>query len=169
MPTRSGSGVCGSTFRFRSGFTSRVGIDVVELRLVFAFSSPSSRTTTRGVFTSPDSMASFKPEVAHDPPKQRLFAALASRRGERRRRQVVAHQNSARAVNAVKPANPLGGFLQFVFGKSRNLHFRRYAPSVVGFVVDHENVFCGVHLAQHFAHISLVAQCVRVCPRCVAC
>jgi len=47
----------------------QVGVDVVELRLYLLFSSPSSRTTTRGVFTNPDSIASLSPKSLTIHPK----------------------------------------------------------------------------------------------------
>src|SRR6202035_4305326 len=87
-----------------------------------------------------------------------LFTALASRWCERCGGEVVAGQNPAGAVNAVESAHPFCGFFQLIFGKSSNLYFRWYTPSMVGLVVDDPQILGGVHFAQNFAHISLVAK-----------
>ena len=60
-------------------------------------------------------------------------------------------------MNAIQPADPFGGFLQFVFGNSGDLYLRRHAPRVMGLVVDYQDVFRGMQLAKYFADIRLIA------------
>ena len=59
-------------------------------------------------------------------------------------------------MDAIKPANPFCGFLQFLAGDTRDAYLRGNTPSVVSLVIDHDNIPRGGHLAQYLADIGLV-------------
>ena len=97
-------------------------------------------------------------EVAHDPVEQRFPGGLPARRHERRRREVVAAQDAARAVDAVQAADPLGGGLDLGFVDAGGAGLLGDAPSVMRLVVDHQQVAGGRGAAEHGADIGFVAE-----------
>ena len=96
-------------------------------------------------------------EVADDPIEQRLFGTGTAGGREGRGGEVVAAQHATRSVDAIQAADPLGGRFHFVTRNAPRLPLARHAPGMMRFVVQHQNVLRPRHLAQHVAHVRLVA------------
>ena len=105
-----------------------------------ALGSASSRITTRGVLTSPASIASFRPKSETIQSNSAgLGAGLAGRR-KGRRREIEAALDAPRLVDAVQPLDPARRLVQVdaqLLGVLlADLHLGRLAVGVVRLVVD---------------------------------
>ena len=98
-----------------------------------------------------------QPKIADDPAEQPLLGAFLAGWRKRCGGKVVAGKEAARRIDAVQAADPFRCFLDIVLGDTPDFGLGRHPPSVVGLVVDDQDIASIRHVAQHFTDIGFVA------------
>ena len=96
-------------------------------------------------------------EVAHDPAEQRFLGTPLPGWRERGGGEVTAGQDTARTVDPIQAADPLGGGLDLFLRDAPDLGLGGYPPGMVRFVVDDQEVARACQVAEHLAHVRFIA------------
>ena len=96
-------------------------------------------------------------KIADNPIEQGFFRTFFADGNKRCCREIISGKQAAGAVDAVKSANPDGGFVLFFLRDATQFQSFRDAPCVMGFIVDDENVLRVRHFAENLTDISIIA------------